>query len=177
MKKSNFKVLIFYAALILVVFLAISMLFKQTDEQKITYGNIVEYFQEDTVKSFVLDEEYYLQMTVYLTDENGEIPDMPLTPGDYTFREILAPEGYELNEAEMPFTVHEDGTVTGDTTIRDDFTRVQLIKHDENGRPLADTQFILSDESGRISGRCGIVSLCFTGKFYGKMPHSASGKN
>lgn len=84
------------------------------------------------------------------TDENGEIPDMPLTPGDYTFREILAPEGYELNEAEMAFTVHEDGTVTGDTSIRDDFTRVQLIKHDENGRPLADTQFILSDESGRI---------------------------
>ena len=84
------------------------------------------------------------------TDENGEIPDMPLKPGDYTFREILAPEGYELNEAEMAFTVHEDGTVTGDTTIRNDFIRVQLIKHDENGKPLADTQFILSDESGRI---------------------------
>ena len=74
MKKSNFKVLIFYAVLILVVFLAISMLFQQTDEQKITYGNIVEYFQKDTVKSFVLDEDYYLQMTVYLTDETGEIP-------------------------------------------------------------------------------------------------------
>ncbi len=73
MKKSNFKVLIFYAVLILVVFLAISMLFKQTDEQKITYGDIVEYFQDDTVQSFVLDEEYYLEMTVYQTDENGEI--------------------------------------------------------------------------------------------------------
>ncbi len=98
------------------------------------------------------------------TDENGEIPDMPLTPGDYTFREILAPEGYELNAAEMAFTVHEDGTVTGDTTIRDDFTRVQLIKQDENGRPLADTQFTLSDESSRIlqiavSDESGLVTF------------------
>ncbi|MBQ2999192.1 MAG: ATP-dependent zinc metalloprotease FtsH [Clostridia bacterium] len=74
MKKSNFKVLIFYAVLILAVFLVISMLFKQTDEQKITYGDIVEHFQDDTVRSFVLDEEYYLEMTVYQTDENGEIP-------------------------------------------------------------------------------------------------------
>ncbi len=73
MKKSNVKVLIFYAALILVVFLAISMLFKQTDEQKITYGNIVEHFQNDTVQSFVLNEEYYLEMTVYQTDETGAI--------------------------------------------------------------------------------------------------------
>ncbi len=74
MKKSNFKVLLFYAVLIIAIFAALSLLFGKEEEEKITYGDIVEYFQEDTVKSFVLDDTYYLSMTVYHTDENGEIP-------------------------------------------------------------------------------------------------------
>ena len=98
------------------------------------------------------------------TDENGEIPDIPLTPGSYTFREVLAPEGYEINAAEMSFTVHEDGTVTGNTIISDDFTRVQVLKLDEAGKPLADTQFILCTEDGNIvqiaiSGEDGLATF------------------
>lgn len=60
------------------------------------------------------------------TDANGEIPDIPVTPGTYAFREILAPSGYALNEAETRFTVDEQGNVTGNTMLRDDYTRVQL---------------------------------------------------
>ena len=61
-----------------------------------------------------------------ITDANGEIPDIPVTPGTYTFREILAPSGYALNEAETRFTVDEQGNVTGNTMLRDNYTRVQL---------------------------------------------------
>lgn len=71
------------------------------------------------------------------TDANGEIPDIPVTPGTYAFREILAPSGYALNEAETRFTVDEQGNVTGNTMLRDDYTRVQLRKQDENGVPLS----------------------------------------
>lgn len=96
------------------------------------------------------------------TDENGEIPDIPVTPGQYTFREILAPEGYALNEAEMRFTVDADGNVTGDTVIRDDFTRVYLLKQGEDDEPMAGVEFALLDRNGNtrktaVSDRNGVV--------------------
>lgn len=84
------------------------------------------------------------------TDRNGEIPNIPVVPGKYTFREILAPSGYALNEAVMTFTVDEHGGITGDTTIRDDFTRVLLLKHDENGRPLTGVEFSLIRSDGKV---------------------------
>ncbi len=77
------------------------------------------------------------------TDANGEIPDIPVVPGTYTFREVYAPEGYELNTTEMTFTVDELGNITGDTVIRDDYTRVTLVKQDMDGNPLAGVEFAL----------------------------------
>ncbi len=38
-------------------------------------------------------------------------------PGEYRFREVAAPEGYELNETIFSFTVFEDGSIIGDCTI------------------------------------------------------------
>ena len=84
------------------------------------------------------------------TDEDGEIKDIPITPGRYTFREVWAPDGYALNEARMSFTVDEDGTITGDTTIRDDYTRFSLLKQDEGGKPLAGVEFGLLKEDGSL---------------------------
>lgn len=40
-------------------------------------------------------------------------------PGSYTFREISAPAGYQVNEEVFSFVVHPDGTITGDDTILD----------------------------------------------------------
>jgi len=77
------------------------------------------------------------------TDKDGHIPDIPVTPGTYTFREVLAPSGFALNEAVMTFTVDEDGNITGDKIIRDDYNRFSILKHDENGQPLAGVEFRL----------------------------------
>ncbi len=98
------------------------------------------------------------------TDANGEIPDIPVTPGTYTFREILAPSGYALNEAETRFTVDEQGNVTGNTMLRDDYTRVQLRKQDENGAPLSGVEFALVTETGTrlttaVSDANGLVTF------------------
>ena len=98
------------------------------------------------------------------TDANGEIPDIPVTPGTYTFREILAPSGYALNEAETRFTVDEQGNVTGNTMLRDDYTRVQLRKQDENGVPLSGVEFALVTETGTrlmtaVSDANGLVTF------------------
>lgn len=77
------------------------------------------------------------------TDERGEIASLPVTPGQYTFREVYAPNGYALNEAVMHFTVSVDGMVTGDTAIRDDFSRFSIEKVDESGKPLSGVVFCL----------------------------------
>ena len=84
------------------------------------------------------------------TDANGQIPQIPITPGTYTFKEIYTPDGYALNEAEMRFTVDADGNVTGDTTIRDDYTRFSLRKVDESGKPLAGVMFGLKKADGML---------------------------
>ena len=98
------------------------------------------------------------------TDERGELPDIPVTPGRYTFREVLAPEGYALNEAETSFTVDAEGNVRGNTLLRDDFTRVQLQKQYEDGQPMGGVSFALLDETGTqlmaaVSDRNGLATL------------------
>ena len=82
------------------------------------------------------------------TDVQGQIPEIPVVPGTYTFREVLAPDGYLLNTEEMQFTVAEDGSIIGNTTLRDDFNRLLLHKVDTAGSPLADAVFALLDGRG-----------------------------
>ncbi len=53
------------------------------------------------------------------SDENGKVYFEVPEPGEYHFREVVAPEGYELNETVFTFTVFEDGTIIGDCTITD----------------------------------------------------------
>ena len=84
------------------------------------------------------------------TDANGQIPQIPVVPGTYTFKEVYAPDGYALNEAEMRFTVDADGNVTGDTMIRDDYTRFSLRKVDESGKLLAGVMFGLKKADGML---------------------------
>lgn len=82
------------------------------------------------------------------TDANGEIPDIPVVPGTYTFKETYAPSGYALNTAIKTFTVIADGQVHGDTVIRDEVNRVTLKKIRQNGEALAGAVFGLFDSEG-----------------------------
>ena len=66
----------------------------------------------------VYDSDNKLVASGY-TDRHGEFTfDLP-EAGTYTFKERVAPNGYYLNREEFSFTVEEDGTVHGDTTICD----------------------------------------------------------
>ena len=79
------------------------------------------------------------------TNSRGEIPNIPVVPGTYTFREVCAPSGYALNAAIKTFAVTADGKVTGDTVIRDEVNRVALKKVKDNGDPLPGAVFGLFD--------------------------------
>ena len=59
MKKNNgAKIALFYIVLFVVVIVALSMMFNNGNGEKITYGQIVDYFKNDRVAEFVVDNEY-----------------------------------------------------------------------------------------------------------------------
>ena len=57
MKKNNFKVIIFYVVMFAVIIFMVTRMFDGTAAEKKTYGEIIEYFQNDEVSEFSISEE------------------------------------------------------------------------------------------------------------------------
>ncbi len=69
----NLKVILLYLLAVgLIVFFAASLL-GDGGQDKTTYKQVDEYFKDDLVKSFVVNESLVLEMDVYITDVNGEL--------------------------------------------------------------------------------------------------------
>ena len=85
MKRNNFKVIIFYSILILLVIFAATSLFNMSAENKTDYREIVMMFQNDEVKSFTVSDEGELTL---ITTENKEIKTK--LQSIYYFREDVA---------------------------------------------------------------------------------------
>lgn len=86
-----------------------------------------------------------------ITDAKGQIRTTKLVPGKYTFRETLAPTGYALNPNTYAFEILEDGTVRGETGMKDDYVRLTVKKVDgKTGRALQGAQFGLYDNTGKL---------------------------
>ncbi|MBQ3663871.1 MAG: Cys-Gln thioester bond-forming surface protein [Clostridia bacterium] len=84
------------------------------------------------------------------TDENGLLTLDRIPIGHYTFKETEPPYGYALNSSEFSFTVAEDGTVTGDTTLTDEITALTVTKRDAyKNAPMGGIAFTLTDPEGR----------------------------
>ncbi len=85
------------------------------------------------------------------TNKDGKVVLNNLEPGDYTFKEIKAPNGYALDGRSYSFTVHVDGTVTGTTKIVNKQIVVSLYKKDlTTGETLAGATFVVKNESGKV---------------------------
>ena len=85
MKKSSFKVIIFYAVLILLVIGVSSSLFNMSSEENVTSSDIIELFEKDLVKNFTVAPSGELTIT---TTENKKLV-FELQSIDY-FREDVA---------------------------------------------------------------------------------------
>ena len=86
-----------------------------------------------------------------ITDAKGQIRTTKLVPGKYTFRETLAPTGYALNPNTYAFEILEDGTVRGETGMKDDYVRLTVKKVDgKTGRALQGAQVGLYDNTGKL---------------------------
>ncbi len=70
-KNSNIKIIIFYVLLFAAIILVLSFMFNQPDQEAITYSDVVGYFKDDKVAEFMVDNDNYIEITLYETDANG----------------------------------------------------------------------------------------------------------
>lgn len=92
-----------------------------------------------------------------LTDAEGKLRFPAPEPGTYQLREVKAPENYQASALLFEFTVHEDGTATGNTTIYNS-------KNQKIGRVTAWYQSALSGSgSASFGSRGNIVPVGKTG--------------
>ena len=73
MKKNNFKILIFYILLFGAVIISLSFMLGDTGEEALTYSDVAEYFENDMVAEFVVDDSYFLTMKVYIPNADGTL--------------------------------------------------------------------------------------------------------
>lgn len=69
--KSNFKIILFYIALIAVIIVATAALFNNASSDDLVYSDIVKYFKEERVKEFIVDGDNLLTMSVRVTLADG----------------------------------------------------------------------------------------------------------
>ena len=73
MKKNNFKVLLSYAVLIIVVFAVIALVLNKDEPEPVLYSDVIHYFEENAVIEFTVDDSDYLTMEVYVLDSEGKL--------------------------------------------------------------------------------------------------------
>lgn len=80
------------------------------------------------------------------TDKPHYIEYLPV--GDYVLIEKTAPLGYVVSE-EVKFTVEETGEIQK-VDMKDDYTKVEILKTDEKGNPLKGAKLSLLDKEGNV---------------------------
>ena len=86
-----------------------------------------------------------------VSDENGFFGFERPEPGLYYFHEVVAPDGYILNEELFSFTVNEDNSITGDNTITNVPNTVIIQKADiSTGAPIEGATIEIYDTEGKL---------------------------
>ncbi len=90
------------------------------------------------------------------TGDDGTITITHLPIGIYTVREVKAPNGYVLNPHVIEFTIDEYGEISGETTLTNCPTTLNIFKVDyENNTPLTGAGF-------KVKNLLGLNVLTFT---------------
>lgn len=86
------------------------------------------------------------------TNDKGQLAFANATVGTYTYKETVAPAGYDLNEKTYAFSVNQDGTVTGTTGFKDIRTGTVIITKTDviDGQSIPGAEITVTDKSGNI---------------------------
>ena len=103
MKKGNLKVIIFYIVLIAIIFVAVfAMLGSPSGKDEVMFSDIVNYFEEDRVKSFEISNDNVITLVIYKSDKVGV-----LEPNDVVFAETEN-VSYKLRDIEIFINTFEN---------------------------------------------------------------------
>ena len=73
-KKGNLKVVIFYVALIAIIFVAVfAMLGNPATQEEVNLSDVMNYFEENRVKEFEISNDNVITLTIYKNVKVGEI--------------------------------------------------------------------------------------------------------
>lgn len=98
---------------------------------------------------FELLNSYGDVIQILTTNENGIAASNPLPLGEYSYREINAPDGYIFDSTEHDFNLTTDDDYTYSVTCENDPTQVTIHKIDkETDLPLANMTVGIFDEDG-----------------------------
>lgn len=86
----------------------------------------------------------------FQTDKNGQINPSGLSVGNYTFKETTAPKGYKSSNETYRVSIMPDGSIIGDTIIKNEPNIVTLKKVNKEKTGLAGAEFELKDENGNV---------------------------
>ena len=89
--KKHLKSILFYLLLIGVIVTVVAFMFRSTEEEKLILSDVVTYFEQDRVQEFVIDEDYYLSLTLIKVGADGQ----PLYKADGSGFETEK-KGYQL---------------------------------------------------------------------------------
>ena len=96
----------------------------------------------------IIDKETGEVITEWVTDGKPHYIENVLQPGQYYLEETRAPNGYLIAER-VEFTVEETGDIQK-VTMKDDYTKVEIMKYTDDNKILEGAQFEMTDKDGNV---------------------------
>ncbi|WP_164506028.1 SpaA isopeptide-forming pilin-related protein [Companilactobacillus insicii] len=123
------------------------------DKVSVTTGDLLPGAEFD-----LLDAEGNVIQSGLVTDSEGRISVSGLKVGDYAFKETKAPEGYDLSDKLIKFTVKKDqytyvNAQDNLTNLEEEPGKAIFTKTDAEGNPLAGAVYELKDSHGDVIGQ------------------------
>lgn len=141
---------------------AVTLTKRDSDEQgKLLEGAVYDLYKKDGT----------LVASDLTTNENGQISVDKLAAGDYYFKEVTPPDGYQSNNNEVPFTITGQTTTPVDVLATDETKDVEegsiiIEKLDaETGWKLPGAEFNIVNDKGEVVGTITTDRLGY-GHFY-----------